>query len=112
MRSPPLIERLQVADKEQLGHVPFPDAFHPFARFLLAARTVTDLDPTTWGVSVREPEPGAFPPHLEVLFFESEKGRRWAPIVRGSLHLYGPRDLRDLLERAKPIPGGSTPGRR
>jgi hypothetical protein len=71
----------------------------------LGDRTFLDLGLTVWTASTRGPKADGLASHLEVLMFASEKGRRWAPIVRGSLHLYSPRDLRDLLESAKALPG-------
>jgi hypothetical protein len=74
----------------------------------LGDRTFLDLSLTIWTASTHGPKAGGLAPHLEVLVFASEKGQRWAPIVRGSLHLYSPRDPRDLLEQAKALPGAST----
>ncbi len=74
----------------------------------LGDRTFLDLSLTVWTASTRDPKADGLAPHLEVLVFASEKGRRWAPIVRGSLHLHSPRDLRDLLDGAKTLPGEST----
>jgi hypothetical protein len=71
-------------------------------------RTIKDPQGMRWRMREVPAKPGRFPHFLNVLVFESERGRFWTTIAADTLHRYAYRDLFDMLAQAKPIPKGKV----